>query len=175
MSWRLGLDLGVASIGWVALRLDTQGDAIGVMDGGVRLFSDGRNPKNNEPFNVRRRTQRGIRNNKARQRMRQRSVEAWLVHVGLLQSFKHDVRSIDPYQARSEAAGGPVSAEVIARACMHIAKSRGFKSNRKTDSAEESASDFKTKLTTLQDALKGKTLGQWQHVSAGVKLTQSSV
>jgi len=163
MSWRLGLDLGVASIGWVALRLDTEGEAIGVMDGGVRLFSDGRNPKNNEPFNVRRRTQRGIRNNKARQRMRQRSVEAWLVNVGLLQSFKHDVRSIDPYQARSDAAEGPVSAEVIARACMHIAKSRGFKSNRKTDSSEESASDFKTKLATLKDALQGKTLGQWQH------------
>ena len=75
MTWRLGIDLGPASIGWVALRLDTEGVVINIIDGGVRLFSDGRNDKDNEPFNLRRRQQRGMRRNKDRRQQRVQNIE----------------------------------------------------------------------------------------------------
>jgi CRISPR-associated endonuclease Csn1 len=43
--YRLGIDLGVNSLGWCALRLDDKGEPEGLLDIGVRLFSDGRDPK----------------------------------------------------------------------------------------------------------------------------------
>ncbi len=43
--YRLGLDLGTNSIGWAAIRLDEKGEPCGLLDMGVRIFSDGRNPQ----------------------------------------------------------------------------------------------------------------------------------
>ena len=42
---RLGLDIGTNSIGWWLYKTDSQGNITGHIDGGVRLFGDGRNPK----------------------------------------------------------------------------------------------------------------------------------
>ena len=172
MTWRLGIDLGPASIGWVALRLDTEGVVINIIDGGVRLFSDGRNDKDNEPFNLRRRQQRGMRRNKDRRQQRVQNIEKALVRTGLLTSHDHDVRHLDPYQARAEAATQPVAPEKIARALIHLSKGRGFKSNRKTDSAEEQTSAFKQKLETLTLKLDGVTLGQFLHAENQNQLRQ---
>lgn len=160
MDWRLGLDLGPASLGWTALRLDTASEPIGLMDGSVRLFSDGRE-SDGESANVRRRTQRGIRRNKDRQRSRQKAVETWLVKHGLLSSHDHDIRALNPYEARAGAATQAVAPEVLARACLALAKARGFKSNRKSDNPDEETSAFKEKLSGLKDQLAGRTLGQW--------------
>lgn len=43
--YRLGIDLGVNSLGWCAVRLNGHGEPDGVLDIGVRLFTDGRDPK----------------------------------------------------------------------------------------------------------------------------------
>ena len=133
------------------------------MDGSVRVFSDGRNADNNEPFNLRRRQQRGMRRNKDRRRQRLQNIENTLVRTGLLDNHKHDIRHLDPYQARAEAATHPVAPEIIARALLHLAKGRGFKSNRKTEAADEQDTKFKQRLGQLAQALDGRTLGQFLH------------
>lgn len=46
MNYRLGLDLGTNSIGWCIVDLDENGAPCGIRDMGVRIFSDGRTPKN---------------------------------------------------------------------------------------------------------------------------------
>ena len=43
--YRLGLDMGSASIGWAILRLDEQGHPDYLIRLGVRLFPSGRNQK----------------------------------------------------------------------------------------------------------------------------------
>src|SRR5690348_9548161 len=45
IKYRLGLDLGANSIGWCALRLADDGTPCGLLDMGVRVYPDGRNPK----------------------------------------------------------------------------------------------------------------------------------
>ncbi|MDT2076465.1 MAG: hypothetical protein RMX26_10810, partial [Planktomarina sp.] len=57
---RLGLDIGTNSIGWWLFA--TENDKITeVLDGGVRIFSDGRNAKSGESLAVERRAARGQR------------------------------------------------------------------------------------------------------------------
>jgi CRISPR-associated endonuclease Csn1 len=43
MKWRLGLDMGTGSIGWAAVRLANK-TPTELMDMGVRVFPDGREP-----------------------------------------------------------------------------------------------------------------------------------
>ena len=45
LSYRLGLDVGTNSIGWAAVRLDKAHNPCGILDLGVRVYSDGRNPR----------------------------------------------------------------------------------------------------------------------------------
>lgn len=45
MRYRLGLDIGSTSIGWCLLRLNPSDEPIAIIRMGVRIFSDGRNPK----------------------------------------------------------------------------------------------------------------------------------
>ena len=61
MKYRLGLDLGTNSIGWSVYSLDDENKPVALEDLGVRIFTDGRNPKSKEPLAVERRTARGIR------------------------------------------------------------------------------------------------------------------
>ena len=45
MRYRLAIDLGSTSIGWAMIRLDAEHNPCAVIKTGVRIFSDGRNPK----------------------------------------------------------------------------------------------------------------------------------
>ena len=45
MKYRLGLDLGTNSIGWSVYSLTEENEIAALEDLGVRIFSDGRNPK----------------------------------------------------------------------------------------------------------------------------------
>ena len=157
--WRLAVDMGVGSLGWVAFSLNEKGEAKTLLDGGVRIFPDGREAKTGEPLNVRRREQRGIRRNRDRRAMRDRAVISALVKAGLLESYDEGFRDINPYKARHDAAQEAVDRLTLARALFHLSRSRGFKSNRKTDGKEDTK--FKKKIVALREKLGDRTLGQW--------------
>lgn len=55
MRYRLALDIGTTSIGWAMLRLDVDDQPIAVTRAGVRIFGDGRNPKDGTSLAVTRR------------------------------------------------------------------------------------------------------------------------
>ncbi|MYJ46096.1 MAG: hypothetical protein F4070_00245, partial [Acidimicrobiales bacterium] len=77
---RLGLDLGTNSIGWVLYRLNyaDSPEPIEIVDGGVSIHSDGRNPKNRASNAADRRMKRGPRRNRDRTLRRRRRVAAQL-------------------------------------------------------------------------------------------------
>ncbi len=64
--YRLGLDLGTNSIGWAMLALNQENQSYKIIDTGVRIFSDGRNPKDGTPLAVARREARGMRRRRDR-------------------------------------------------------------------------------------------------------------
>lgn len=61
MRYRLALDLGSTSLGWAMLRLDQENAPCAVIKAGVRIFSDGRNPKDGSSLAVTRREARAMR------------------------------------------------------------------------------------------------------------------
>ena len=89
--YRLGRDTGTNSIGWAAVLLDDQNNPCGLLDMGVRIFPDGRqpSPRGDGPSNaVDRRVARGQRRRRDRYLARRSELMGALVEYGLMPERK---------------------------------------------------------------------------------------
>lgn len=78
---RLGLDIGTSSIGWW-LYATEDGKITSVVDGGVRIFSDGRDPKSGASLAVDRRMARSQRRRRDRFLRRKAALMKCMAEVG---------------------------------------------------------------------------------------------
>ncbi|MCH9809488.1 MAG: type II CRISPR RNA-guided endonuclease Cas9 [Alphaproteobacteria bacterium] len=136
---RFAFDLGTNSIGWAVLTVDDTGassGATGLIDCGVRIFDDSRDPKDEKPLGEKRRGPRGARRRRDRFLMRRKRLMQMLIGFDLLPT-DHKARSalidLDPYRLRAEALDRKLGPHEIGRILIHLNQRRGFKSNRKTD------------------------------------------
>ena len=137
---RLGLDLGTNSIGWALYRLDEDGEPVQLIDGGVLIHQDGRNPQSRASNAAERREKRGPRRNRDRMLRRRRRVAHLLHDLNLLPDNEDEraaLRNLDPMQLRAEALDRPLAPHELGRALLSFADRRGFKSNRKADGGED--------------------------------------
>lgn len=145
MEYSLGLDIGTTSIGWAVVNEDKQR----IEDLGVRIFERPENPKNGESLAKPRRDARSARRRLRRRRQRLNYLKRFFVEHNLLS--EEQIRAIltydkahihqNPYELRSKAIKNKVSNDELFTALYHIAKRRGYKSNRKAveeNSKEES-------------------------------------
>lgn len=136
MKYSLGLDIGTSSVGWAVINEDKQR----IEDLGVRIFERPENPKNGEPLAKPRRDARSARRRLKRRRQRLDYLKSFFAERGLLS--KEQIRDLltydknhvhsNPYIVRSMAIKEKVSNEELFIALYHIAKRRGYKSNRKS-------------------------------------------
>jgi len=147
MTWRLGIDLGTNSLGWAALNLSELDGMLlpsGLKDSGVRIFSDGRNPKDKQSNAAKRREPRGARKNRDRYKRRRDRLMRQLIQYELMPADEKERkvleggRSIsqgdsDPWILRFRAVRQEITPYQLGRAIFHLHQRRGFKSNRKTD------------------------------------------
>lgn len=166
--YRLGLDLGANSLGWCIVQLNEHNEPIGLIRMGVRLFRDGRNPKDKASLAVARRMARGMRRRRDRWLKRQHRFMAALIAHGLMPAdevARKALASLDPYALRQRALGEALTAHEVGRALFHINQRRGFKSNRKLDKADEKESGkIKSALKEVLERLQAegaRTIGEW--------------
>jgi len=165
--YRLGIDLGATSLGWCILELDDSNKPRGLIDLGVRIFPDGRDAKTSQPLNVTRREHRGARRNRDRYLQRRAYLMDTLIEYGLLpedEEKRKQLQLIDPYFIRAKALDEEISLYEIGRIIFHLNQRRGFKSNRKLDSAEKETSRMKDAIKELRQKLEDvntRTLGEY--------------
>lgn len=163
MKTRLGLDIGTNSIGWCLY----EGDAI--KDIGVRIFSDGRDPKSGASLAVDRREARAMRRRRDRFIGRRSALLRELIAHGLLPADKTAAKALevtDPYALRVKALDEPLDPHEIGRALFHLNQRRGFKSNRKADRVAKPGEEGKiasgTKaLDAAMQIVGARTLGEF--------------
>ena len=171
MAWRLGLDIGTNSIGWAALSLDGQDQhsrPSRLIASGVRIFSDGRNPKDGQSNAVARRLPRQQRRMRDRSlKRRHRFMEALIRH-GLMPADAEERQSLqheDPWVLRVKGLDEKLTPHQLGRALFHLQQRRGFKSNRKTDrAADNERGKIKTAAVDLQLKMEetgARTLGEY--------------
>jgi len=175
MAWRLGIDIGTNSIGMAVLddyTSDSRRDPR--VELGVRIFSDGRDPKDRESLAAKRRIPRGMRRNRDRAHNRNERYLKELRQFDLMpdpdqlskenyEQLRQSLGNLDPYILRTRALDEALEPFEIGRALFQL-KRRGFKSNRKTDGADsdtgkiKSASEATKALLAKSDC---RTFGEW--------------
>lgn len=139
---RLGLDLGTNSIGWALYRLGDEEphEPVELLDGGVSIHRDGREPKSRASNAATRRSKRGPRRNRDRLLLRQRRVAHLLDGLNLLPDNEVDrkaLRNADPMRLRAEALDRSLTPLELGRVLLSFAGRRGFKSNRIASGGED--------------------------------------
>jgi CRISPR-associated endonuclease Csn1 len=152
---RLGLDIGTTSIGWWLYEIDGQGASAritGVIEGGVRIFSDGRDPKSRASLAVDRRAARAMRRRRDRYLRRRAALMKLLAKSGLMPSDPEEAKKLellDPYELRAKGLDEALPLMHIGRALFHLNQRRGFKSNRKTDRGDNESGKIKDATARL--------------------------
>jgi CRISPR-associated endonuclease Csn1 len=160
---RLGLDVGTNSIGW-ALTEDGR-----IVDLGVRIFSDGREPKSGTSLAVDRREARAMRRRRDRYLGRRSAFLETLVKHGLMPGDAHEARLIaekDPYVLRLRGLDERLEPHEVGRALFHLNQRRGFRSNRKADRLSKEGEDGKIEsgaraLDAAMSEAGARTLGEF--------------
>lgn len=178
MRYRLALDLGSTSLGWAMIRLKDE-QPVATIKAGVRIFSDGRNPKDGSSLAVTRRMARAMRRRRDRLLKRKSRMAALLVRHGFFPSNTEQRKALEllnPYELRTKGLDAQLSPAEFARALFHVNQRRGFKSNRKTDKKDNDGSALKTAISALRQQLdptgldgKARTVGEllWQRMQTG--------
>ncbi|WP_290544036.1 type II CRISPR RNA-guided endonuclease Cas9 [Aestuariivirga sp.] len=166
----LGLDCGIASVGWAVLEVAEGRE--GIIAAGTRMFDAPETDKERQPKSELRRIYRGQRRVIRRRRQRMNAVRRILHAHGLLASGTADAlryQGIDPWQARAAARGRLLSPQELAVALGHIARHRGFKSNAKSRGNDPEGSKMKKAMAETQEKMAGRTFGEFVAASPGRK------
>jgi CRISPR-associated endonuclease Csn1 len=165
--YRLGIDLGVNSLGWCALRLNGRGEPDGILDIGVRLFTDGRDPKTGTSLAADRRLARQMRRRRDRYLDRRADLMAALVRLGLMPADpaeRKKLESLDPYELRARGLGERLEPHQLGRALFHLNQRRGFKSSGKSVSDDKEAGLIDSAVAELKKAMidaQARTVGEY--------------
>lgn len=167
MRYRLGLDIGSTSIGWCMIRLNQADEPVAVIRMGVRIFSDGRNPKDGSSLAVTRRQARQMRRRRDRLLKRKTRLLSTLIRLGFFPddpAYRKELAKLDPYSLRKKGLYQALTGPEFARALFHINQRRGFLSNRKTDKKDNDSGALKKAIKDLREKLQEEncqTLGEW--------------
>lgn len=143
MAYGIGLDIGIASVGFATVALDEHEEPCGILHMGVRVFDEAENPKDGSSLAAPRRKARSMRRRIRRKRHRMERIRKLIIACDLLTptQLEHlfDGKLRDIYQLRADALDRLVSDEEFARILIHLAQRRGFRSNRKSDASDQEA------------------------------------
>lgn len=169
----LGIDLGIASLGWAVIQYDTENnDNNKIIDCGVRLFTAAETPKEKESPNKARREARGIRRVIKRRRVRMNDIKNLCIANGLLNEKDFDIdegiynskaNRTDVWKLRHDALHRLLEGSELARVMIHIAKHRGFKFIG-DDEADEESGKVKQAGAQLREKFQNAgclTVGEW--------------
>lgn len=132
MKYVIGLDIGITSVGWCVLNLDRKK----IEDIGVRIFPAAEQPKDGESLAKGRREAAGARRRTQRKAERLTDIRNLFQEHGVLslEEIEHLFQcpfEKSPYELRSDALTRRLSPAEWVRVLYHIAKHRGFQSNKK--------------------------------------------
>lgn len=158
----LGIDAGIATVGWAVL--DLSPDAGHIIACGTRTFDAPETDKDRRPTNSIRREKRGMRRVIKRRSQRMNGVRRLLFNQGLLDDHSPNALALglDPWTLRADALDRPLRNTELAAALGHIARHRGFRSNSKNDRGNNADSETSQMLSAI--AATRERLAQWRTV-----------
>lgn len=146
--YRLGLDVGIKSVGWCVLECDENGEPIQINALNSRIFDAAEQPKTGASLAEPRRNARGLRRRIRRKSFRLERIRKLFSKNGIelfetqddLICLKDEYKNLDVVKLRSDALDKKLTEAEFARVLYSLARHRGFKSNKRvvvTDDGDE--------------------------------------
>lgn len=139
MKWPygIGLDIGVASVGWAVVALNDAAQPCGFIRLGSRIFKRAEQPDTGESLAAPRRMARSMRRRIRRKALRKQDLYRLMEQCDL--ATQEELSALfaaghleDIYALRTRALDESVTSQEFARILLHLMQRRGFKSNRRT-------------------------------------------
>lgn len=156
MGYRIGLDIGITSVGWAAIEDDINGNPKRIIDLGSRIFDAAENPKDGSPLAKDRRDARGLRRRLRRKKHRVERTKRLLERYNIIS--KKEIEDLynnyrfqfNVYELRVMALDEKITNKDLARILISMVKKRGYKSNSKSEEST-SGSDAGKLLTATKE------------------------
>ncbi|MFT3996741.1 MAG: type II CRISPR RNA-guided endonuclease Cas9 [Asticcacaulis sp.] len=155
-TYRFAFDLGTNSIGWAVYLLNQAKHPADLVDAGVRIFSDGRDPKSGASLAENRRGPRAMRRRRDRYVQRRTFLMDELIKAGLMpaeEAARKALETLDPYVLRRKGLYEALPLHAFGRALFHLNQRRGFQSNRIADAGNDEDGG---KIKKASDELKAR-------------------
>lgn len=155
MGYRIGLDIGISSVGWSAIEDDINGNPIRIIDLGSRIFDKAEMPKDGSPLSKERRDARGLRRRLRRKKHRVERTKRLLERYHIISKkeiedmYANYKPQFNVYELRVQALDEKLTNRELARVLISFVKKRGYKSNSKAE--ENSNSDAGKLLTATKE------------------------
>ena len=139
INYILGLDIGIASVGWAMVEIDEEENPIRLIDLGVRVFERAEVPKTGDSLAAARRLARSIRRLTRRRAHRLLRARRLLKRESVLQAADFDenglIKSLPntPWQLRAAALDRKLTPLEWSAVLLHLIKHRGYLSQRKNE------------------------------------------
>lgn len=139
VNYILGLDIGIASVGWAMVEIDEEENPIRLIDLGVRVFERAEVPKTGDSLAAARRLARSVRRLTRRRTHRLLRARRLLKREGVLQAADFDenglIKSLPntPWQLRAAALDRKLTPLEWSAVLLHLIKHRGYLSQRKNE------------------------------------------
>ena len=143
LRYTLGLDIGIASVGWAVLENNIDGEPIKIERLGVRIFDKAEQPKTGASLAEPRREARGQRRTIRRKRHRKDRIKQLIQQNGIMtrvemsEMFEHSQFETSVYELRVQALERALTKQEFVRVLIHLAQRRGYKSNSKSEEAKD--------------------------------------
>lgn len=147
--YALGLDIGIASVGWAVLRNQANGEPDRIQALNVRTFAPAE--ADGASLAAPRRAARSARRRLRRHRHRLERIRFLMEQSGILsiaeiqEMYSSGSFQKSPYQLRAEALDRPLTKEETVRVLIHLAQRRGYRSNSTAEAAKNGEETGKVK------------------------------
>ncbi|MBQ3158234.1 MAG: type II CRISPR RNA-guided endonuclease Cas9, partial [Clostridia bacterium] len=165
-TYRLGLDIGIGSVGWAVLENDpVTEEPTQILKVGVRTFDVNEIAKTGESTAKSRREARGVHRRTRRRALRISKAKALMSKAfGIdIEKALNDVKNQDVYALRAKALDEKISLVQIIKVVLNIYKRRGFFSTRKANAKKDDEGKLLTAVTENSNFLKDndyRTIGE---------------
>lgn len=162
LNYRIGLDIGIASVGWAVLENNTHDEPFRIIDLGVRIFDTAEQPKTGASLALPRREARSARRRLRRRGHRLERIKKLFEAEGLINIEEFEARYKktglpDVYKLRYEGLDKRLTNDELAQVLLHIAKHRGFKSTSKAaDGADSDTGEVKKSISANKSLMQEK-------------------
>lgn len=161
--YRLGLDVGIKSVGWCVLECDENGEPIQINALNSRIFDAAEHPQTGASLAEPRRNARGLRRRIRRKSFRLERIRKLFIENGIelfetqddLICLKDEYKNLDVVKLRSDALDKKLTEAEFARVLYSLARHRGFKSNKRVVVTDD---DDEEKKGKGKDSDEGKLL-----------------